>query len=285
MASRTRHPAVPHGTASTRVALVTGASSGIGHATAERLAEGGFTVFGTSRRAASGGKHGFEMIALDVTNDASVHAAVAEVLRKTGRIDVLVNNAGFGVGIAGDEETSIEQTKSLFETNFFGTVRMTRAVVPHMRSRGAGRILNMGSGLGLFPMPYMAFYSATKHALEGYSESLDHELRTRGIRVAVIEPGVTKTSFDANVDEPDSKLEEYAEIRGILNKKYGELLAAGDSPDAVAEVVLQAANARRPKLRYPVGSVATVALLRRFAPALTDAGIRRQLGLDLGGAS
>ncbi len=265
--------------------MVTGASSGIGHATAEQLAEGGFTVFGTSRRAASGGKHGFEMIALDVTNDASVHAAVAEVLRKTGRIDVLVNNAGFGVGIAGDEETSIEQTKSLFETNFFGTVRMTRAVVPHMRSRGAGRILNMGSGLGLFPMPYMAVYSATKHALEGYSESLDHELRTRGIRVAVIEPGVTKTSFDANVDEPDSKLEEYAEIRGILNKKYGELLAAGDSPDAVAEVVLQAANARRPKLRYPVGSVATVALLRRFAPALTDAGIRRQLGLDLGGAS
>lgn len=263
-----------------KIALVTGASSGIGLATAARLAEDGFTVYGTSRRGADAGKQSFEMLALDVTSEESIENAVGEVMRRSGRIDVLVNNAGFGVGIAGDEETSIAQTKALFDTNFFGTVRMTRAVVPHMRRRGAGRILNIGSGLGFVPMPYMAIYSASKHALEGYSESLDHELRSRGIRVVVIEPGITRTAFDANVIEPDSKLDEYREVRAALNKRYEAMLAAGDTPEAVAEVVLKAAKAARPKLRYPVGSVATVQLLRRFAPGLVDGGIRRQLGLD-----
>lgn len=264
----------------TKIALVTGASSGIGLVTAARLAKDGFTVYGTSRRGANAGKQSFEMLALDVTDDGTIEAAVGEVIRRSGRIDVLVNNAGFGVGIAGDEETSMAQSKAIFDTNFFGTVRMTRAVVPHMRRRGAGRIINMGSGLGLFPMPYMAIYSASKHALEGYSESLDHELRTRGIRVVVIEPGVTRTGFDANVLEPDSKLEEYRDVRAALNARYEEMLAAGDTPEAVAEVVLVAAKAARPKLRYPVGSVATVGLLRRLAPGLVDGGIRKRLGLD-----
>jgi NAD(P)-dependent dehydrogenase (short-subunit alcohol dehydrogenase family) len=263
-----------------KIALVTGASSGIGLATAARLAKDGFTVYGTSRRGADAGKQSFEMLALDVTNDESIEAAVGEVMRRSGRIDVLVNNAGFGVGLAGDEETSIAQTKAIFDTNFFGTVRMTRAVIPHMRRRGAGRVINMGSGLGIFPMPYMAIYSASKHALEGYSESLDHELRTRGIRVVVIEPGVTRTAFDTNVMEPDSKLDEYRDVRAALNKRYEEMLAAGDTPEAVAEVVLKAAKAARPKLRYPVGSVATVQLLRRLAPGLVDGGIRKQLRLD-----
>lgn len=266
---------------SSKVALVTGASSGIGLATAARLAKDGFVVYGTSRRGAQAGKQTFEMVALDVTRDASIEAAVGEIMRRAGRIDLLVNNAGFGVGLAGDEETSIEQTKAIFDTNFFGTVRMTRAVVPHMRRQGSGRIINMGSGLGLFPMPYMAIYSASKHALEGYSESLDHELRTRGVRVVVIEPGVTRTAFDANVLEPDSKLDEYHDVRAALNKRYEKMLAEGDTPEAVAEVVLKAAKAARPKLRYPVGSVGTAALLRRFAPGLVDGGIRKQLGLDV----
>lgn len=182
-----------------KVALVTGASSGIGEATAARLATAGYTVYGTSRRGAAAGKQAFEMLALDVTSDASVEAVVSEVLRRAGRIDLLVNNAGFGVGLAGDEESSVAQAQAIFDTNFFGTVRMTRAVVPHMRRQTAGRILNIGSGLGFVPMPYMAIYSASKHALEGYSESLDHELRTRGVRVVVIEPGVTKTPFEANL--------------------------------------------------------------------------------------
>lgn len=263
-----------------KIALVTGASSGIGLATAERLTSDGFTVYGTSRRGATQATRPFEMLALDVTNDESIEAAIGEVMRRSGRIDLLVNNAGLGVGLAGDEETSMAQTKALFDTNFFGTVRVTRSVVPHMRRQGAGRIINIGSGLGLFPMPYMAIYSASKHALEGYSESLDHELRRRGIRVVVIEPGITRTAFEANVIEPDSKLEEYRDVRAALNKRYGEMLASGDTPEAVAEVVRKAATATRPKLRYPVGSVATVQLLRRIAPGLVDGGIRKQLGLD-----
>ena len=163
-----------------KTAIVTGASSGIGEATAERFAEAGYRVFGTSRRAASAGQRSFEMLTLDVTSDQSVEAAVREVVRRAGRIDVLVNNAGFGVAPAGAEESSIEQAQSIFDTNFFGVVRMTRAVVPEMRQQGAGRIINIGSVLGFLPMPYGALYAATKHAVEGYSESLDHELRTTG---------------------------------------------------------------------------------------------------------
>ena len=122
-----------------------------------------------------------------------------EVMQRAGGIDLLVNNAGFGVSPAGAEESSLDQAQSIFNTNFFGIVRMTRAVVPHMRQQRSGRIINIGSVLGFLPMPYMALYSATKHAVAGYSESLDHELRTMGIRVSIIEPAYMNTPFDANL--------------------------------------------------------------------------------------
>ena len=264
------------------IAIVTGASSGIGQATAERLAVAGYKVYGTSRRGAQSGQRPFEMLPLDVTSDASVEAAVTEVMRVEGHIDLLVNNAGFGVAPAGAEESSIDQARSIFDTNFFGIVRMTRAVVPHMRRHGSGRIINIGSVLGFLPMPYGALYAATKHAVEGYSESLDHELRTRGIRVSVVEPAYTKTQFDANVLEPDAKLDEYREVRAALGKRLKEVMAVADQPGVVAAVVLQAASAARPKLRYTAGGVAgRLRLLRRFAPAgVMDAGIRRDLRLD-----
>jgi len=265
-----------------KTALVTGASSGIGKATAERLASAGYKVYGTSRRGAQAGERSFAMLALDVTSDESVEAAVNELMRLEGRIDVLVNNAGFGVAPAGAEESSIEQAQSIFDTNFFGIVRTTRAVLPHMRHQGGGRIINIGSVLGFLPMPYSALYAATKHAIEGYSESLDHELRTRGIRVSVIEPAYTKTQFDANLLEPDSKLDEYREVRAALAKKMKEVIETGDEPGIVADVVLEAASAARPKLRYPAGGLASrLRLLRRFAPAgVVDAGIRKDLQLD-----
>ena len=126
------------------IALVTGASSGIGQASAELLAKAGYKVYGTSRRGAQPGQRSFAMLPLDVTSDESVEAAVKELIRLEGRIDLLVNNAGFGVAPAGAEESSIEQAKAIFETNFFGLVRMTRAVVPHMRRQGNGRIINIG---------------------------------------------------------------------------------------------------------------------------------------------
>src|SRR5947207_10451225 len=233
-----------------KIALVTGASSGIGEATATRLAMAGYKVYGTSRRAPLAGRRLFEMLPLDVTSDESVEAAVKEVLRLDGRIDLLVNNAGFSVAPAGAEESSIEQARSLFDTNFFGIVRMTRAVVPHMRHQGGGRIINIGSVLGFLPMPYMALYAATKHAIEGYSESLDHELRTRGIRVSVIEPAYTKTRFDANFLQPDSKLDEYREVRAALGKRLKAVVEAGDEPGIVADVVREAAVAGVPQHRY-----------------------------------
>jgi len=269
-------------TMKSKTALVTGASSGIGEATAKRLAMAGYKVYGTSRRGAQAGQRSFEILPLDVTSDESVEAVVKQVMRLDGRIDLLVNNAGFSVAPAGAEESSMEQAWSIFDTNFFGIVRMTRAVVPHMRHQGGGRIINIGSVLGFLPMPYGALYAATKHAIEGYSESLDHELRTRGIRVSVIEPAYTKTQFDANLLEADSKLDEYREVRAALGRQLKEALAAADEPDVVADVVLEAAGAARPKLRYTAGRVASrVGLLRRFAPAgLVDAGIRKDLQLD-----
>ncbi|HEY2817024.1 MAG TPA: oxidoreductase [Casimicrobiaceae bacterium] len=264
------------------IALVTGASSGIGKATAQRLATAGYKVYGTSRRGVQTGLRSFEMLPLDVTSDESVAAAVNELMRLEGRIDLLVNNAGFGVAPAGAEESSIAQARAIFDTNFFGIVRMTRAVVPHMRRQGSGRIINIGSVLGFLPMPYGALYAATKHAIEGYSESLDHELRTRGIRVSVIEPAYTKTQFDANFLAPDSKLDEYREVRAVLTKVLKKVMATADEPGVVADVVLEAATAPRPKLRYTAGSLASrLRLLRRFAPAgLVDAGIRKDLRLD-----
>ena len=264
------------------VALVTGASSGIGKATAERLAMSGYKVYGTSRRGAEGGQRPFGMLALDVTSDESVDAVVHELMRLEGRIDLLVNNAGFGVAPAGAEESSLEQARAIFDTNFFGIVRMTRAVVPHMRHQGSGRIINIGSVFGFLPMPYMALYAATKHAVEGYSESLDHELRTRGIRVSVIEPANTNTQFDANLLQPDAKLDEYRAARAAVDKKMKDLVEDGDKPAVVADAVLKAALAVRPKLRYAAGRRASILqLLRRFAPAgVLDAGIRRDLQLD-----
>ena len=265
----------------TKIALVTGASSGIGEATAERLARAGYKVYGTSRRSAPSGRRSFEMLSLDVTSDQSVDAAVSEVLRREGRIGLLVNNAGFGVAPAGAEESSMDQVRAIFDTNFFGIVRMTRAVVPHMRRQGSGRIINIGSVLGFLPMPYAALYAATKHAVEGYSESLDHELRTRGIRVSVIEPAYTKTQFDANFVQPDARLDEYREIRASLVDTLNKVMATADEPGVVAEVVLKAASAERPKLRYTAGAVAgRLRFLRRFAPAgVMDAGIRKDLRL------
>lgn len=274
--------AIMQNTPSTQnIALVTGASSGIGQATADRLAQAGYKVYGTSRRAAPAGRRGFEMLPLDVTSDDSVDALVQDLLRREGRIDLLVNNAGFGVAPAGAEESSLDQARAVFETNFFGLVRMTRAVLPQMRRQQAGRIINIGSALGFLPMPYMALYAATKHAVAGYSESLDHELRTLGIRVVVVEPAYINTPFEANLLPPDAPLEVYREARTGVEKRMKEVLVGADGPEVVAAVVLQAARAARPQLRYAPGLAGRMRWLRRFAPAgVLDAGIRRDLRLQ-----
>lgn len=266
-----------------RVALVTGASSGIGEASANKLLAAGYTVYGTSRRGSLAGTHPFPLLTLDVTDDASVEAAIDELLRLEGRIDILVNNAGFGVAPAAAEESSIEQARRIFDTNFLGIVRLTRAVVPHMRHQGWGRIINIGSILGIVPLPYVALYAASKHAVEGYSGSLDHELRTQGIRVSVIEPAYIKTQFEANNLAPDAKLEEYELIRAKLTKVVSKAMAEAESPEVVAEVVVMAIQTSRPKLRYTAGTLAgKLNFILRFAPAkFLDKVVRNSLQLDM----
>jgi short-subunit dehydrogenase len=263
-----------------KVAIVTGASSGIGKATAEALATSGFTVFGTSRRAVANGPKQVTMLVCDVTDDASVNGLVSEVFGRTGRIDLLVNNAGLGL-FGGAEESSITQSKTLFEVNFFGLVRMTNAVLPSMRKNRGGHIINISSVLGFLPAPYSAFYGATKHAVEGYSESLDHETRTFGVRVTLIEPAFAKSSFDQAALKPDAAMAEYNEARIQVDKLVQQAMTIGDPPEVVADTVVMAATATRPKRRYPAGKAAKqVAFARRFVPAgMFDKSLRKQFGL------
>ena len=251
-----------------RVALVTGASSGIGEAAARALVEAGFTVYGTSRRAVAGEERdAVTFLPLDVTDDESVASGVREVLGRSGRIDVLVNNAGLGIAGAA-EESSIEQARALFDTNVFGSIRMTRAVLPQMREQGSGRIINISSVLGLVPAPFGALYAATKHAIEGYSESLDHEVREHGIRVLLVEPAYTRTSFDANSIPADKPLAVYARRREVLDTLLAEAIRGGDEPSVVADAIVAAATGSSPKLRYPAGPLARrVSKLRRYAPS------------------
>jgi short-subunit dehydrogenase len=263
------------------IAFVTGASSGIGKAAALALLQAGYRVIGTSRKAEPGEtRNGVRMIACDVTDDASVAAAVAVAIAEYGTIDLLVNNAGYALSGAA-EESSIEQVRALFDTNFFGTVRMTNAVLPVMRQQGRGRILNIGSVLGLIPGPYGAYYAASKHAIEGYSESLDHEVRMFGIRVAVIEPWATKTSIEANSPEGDRPVAAYAKILTKYRAAFDAAMAAGDTPEDVAATIVKAAQERVHQLRYPSGKAARqTSFARRFLPrAMFDRTLRKQFNI------
>ncbi|MBS9479003.1 oxidoreductase [Ancylobacter radicis] len=265
---------------SQKTALVTGASSGIGRASAEALARAGFTVFGTSRKPGGVPPSKVTMLTCDVTDDGSVAALVSEVLARTGRIDVLVNNAGVGL-FGGAEESSVAQVQRLYDVNLFGVVRVINAVLPSMRTRGQGRIINLSSGLGIVPAPYSAHYAGSKFALEGYSESLDHEVRAFDIRVSLIEPATVTGSFDQSALEPDTKKKEYDAARAWVQDFIKKALPTAVTPEEVAEAVLRAATASRHTLRYPVGKVAKqVSLLRRLMPArLFDKVLRQQFGL------
>ena len=264
------------------VALVTGASSGIGRATAKALQDAGYRVFGTSRRATPEKSDGITMLACDVADDASVTKLVDDVLAETGRIDLLVNNAGMGL-LGGAEESSVAQAKWLFDVNVFGVFRVTNAVLPTMRRQKKGRIVNLSSVQGFIPAPYFALYSSTKHAVEGYSESLDHELRPFGIRVVLVEPAYTRTSFEDNLGKPDQLLEFYDSARAGMNVVVRKAMEKGDAPEVVANAVLAAATDPAPKRRYPAGKMARqVSLLRRFVPASAfDKSLRKQLGLPV----
>ncbi|WP_454813335.1 oxidoreductase [Labrys neptuniae] len=264
------------------IALVTGASSGIGLVTAQALRRDGYRVFGTSRKPMPDTADGITMLICDVTSDASVQSLVDEVLSRAGRIDLLVNNAGLGL-LGGAEESSVAQVQALFDVNLFGVIRMTNAVLPSMRRHGKGRIINIGSILGLIPAPYAAHYSAAKHAIEGYSESLDHEVRVFNIRVSVIEPAFVRTVFDQNGIKPDSILNEYDGARAGLDALLRDVMPKADLPDVVAAVVVKAATDARPRRRYTAGKAAQqIGILRRFAPSdVFDKSLRKQFRLPV----
>jgi NAD(P)-dependent dehydrogenase (short-subunit alcohol dehydrogenase family) len=257
------------------IALVTGASSGIGLVTAQALVKAGYRVFGTSRKPVASSQ-GITMLLCDVTDEASVQALIAEVVQQAGRIDLVVNNAGIGL-LGGAEESSIAQAQRVFDVNVFGVARVVNAVLPIMRKQKSGRIVNMSSILGLIPSPFNAFYSSTKHAIERYTESLDHEIRSFGIRAVLVEPGVTKTSFEENLGRADQPMSIYDSARARSEGLMRKWVEEGDAPQVVADAVVKAATAKKPKLRYPAGKQSQqVGLLRRFMPQRFVDGILRK---------
>ena len=263
------------------VALVTGASTGIGRATAEALRDAGYRVFGTSRKSVPQRSDGITMLTCDVTSDASVAKLVDDILAEAGRIDLLVNNAGLGL-LGGAEESSIAQAQALFDVNLFGVLRVTNAFLPTMRRQKSGRIINMSSALGLVPAPYSALYASTKHAVEGYSESLDHELRPFGIRVVLVEPAYTRTSFEDNLAKADRLLDIYDSARAGAKAITRKAMEVGDAPEVVAEAVVKAATVAVPRRRYTAGKIASqIRFFRRFAPEATfDKILRKQMNLS-----
>jgi NAD(P)-dependent dehydrogenase (short-subunit alcohol dehydrogenase family) len=263
-----------------KVALVTGASSGIGRAVAERLAAAGYRVFGTSRKAAGGPAGGIEMLQLDLNGEESIAAGAAQVLRDGGRIDVLINNAGYLLEGA-VEEVTLDEARGQFETNFFGPARLTRALLPAMRAQESGHIINITSLAGVVPLPFWGYYNASKFALEGLTETLRFELKPFGIHVSAIEAGLIKTRFYTD-DQTASPIADYAAAHGRFRKKMAEFEAKAPGPDVVADAVMRAVRARKPALRYRVTREATIfTQLRRWFPeGLYEIGLRSSFRLD-----
>ena len=263
------------------VALVTGVSSGIGRETAQLLAERGARTFGTVRDIRRANPIArVKLVPMDVNDDGSVTEGVSSVLEKAGKIDILINNAGYSLA-GGVEETSVEEARQLFETNFFGVLRVTQAVLPSMRQNGYGRIVNISSMLGLLPGPYRGIYTASKHALEGYTTTLDHEVRAFGIRAVLAEPMYTRTKIAKNEKSVQAAIPAYADQKQRVTEIIEKETANGDDPYDVAEVVYDAAIAKSPRLHYPVGEGVMLSRLHRFVPSrLFDSLFRRRFQLD-----
>ncbi|WP_420456111.1 SDR family NAD(P)-dependent oxidoreductase [Rubrivirga sp.] len=261
-----------------KVAVVTGASSGFGQLTAERLSDRGWRVFGTSRQQRDATR--IEMRVLDVRSGESVGRFVDDVLRAAGRVDLLVNNAG-ATHVSLAEETALGEAEALFQTNFFGAVRMTNAVLPSMRDQRRGRIINVGSLAGLVGVPGQAFYAASKHALEGYAESLRYELEPLGISVSIVEPGFYRTALHERVSPAARRIPAYDRVRSAVRGAIERSFAEGGDPADVAELIARVAEEDRPGLRYRVGKDARlVPRLKKVLPEnLFAIGFRKQFGL------
>ena len=262
------------------VVFVTGVSSGIGRTTAEQFARRGCKVFGTVRSIAKAPPlQGVQLIEMDVRDDASVQHGIQTIIDQAGRIDVLVNNAGTAL-LGAVEETSISEAESLMDTNLFGLLRTIKATLPHMRAQRSGRIINVSSVLGFLPAPYMGLYAASKHAVEGLSESLDHELRQFGIRVVLVEPAFTKTNLDSNSPQVASAIAAYAAERGRVVQTIAKSISHAPEADGVADTIVNAAFGGWRMRRPPSGKASLLSKLRRFMPSgPVDASLRKEFGL------
>lgn len=263
-----------------KVVVVTGVSSGIGRATAVKFVEKGCQVFGTVRNTAKAQAiPGVVLIEMDIRDDASVQRGIETIIAQANHIDVLVNSAGVAL-LGATEETSIAEAQTLFNTNLFGLLRTTKAVLPHMREQRSGRIVNVSSVLGFLPAPYMGLYSASKHAVEGLSETLDHEVRQFGIRVALVEPSFTKTNLDINAPHAASKISAYDAERGVVSQAIQKNVQNASAPDGVARTIVDAALGAWKMRRTPKGEASLLAKLRRFMPAgPVEKGLRKTFGL------
>ena len=246
-----------------KVILITGASSGIGKTLAATLHARGYQVFGTSRNPATLQSNKFEMLPLDVTDNDSVASCIAQVLQRAGRLDVLVNNAGYDL-YAAAQDTDLTDYMAQMETNLWGAVRMTNAVLPMMQAQHSGRIINMSSLGGRLALPFNSAYSASKFALEGYSESLRYELLPANIFVSLVEAGQVKTdSLERSIRGTASGTSRQIALRMQTAGKKAQL-----TPQTVTIAVTRIIEASRPRLRYVVGSQAHLTLwLQRWLPA------------------
>ena len=263
---------------SKRTVLVTGCSSGIGLATCHVLSRNNFMTYGTVRNLSkakkiqdliNGENLSLKILRLDVNDNQSIKIAVKKILTDTGRIDVLINNAGYGM-FGPVEEITTQEVKKQFETNFFGTIRLIKAIVPIMRKQGNGTIVNISSMVGRFGVPLNSAYVSSKFAVEGLSESISFELEEFGIRVIVIEPGVVKSDFFHNVKVKGMNLESpYHKLMerrvNFLDKAMKNSLTSSYD---VADTILKALNSKDPKFRYVIGNDATNSL--RMRNSLSD---------------
>lgn len=263
-----------------KVVFVTGVTSGIGRASAVQFAQRGCKVFGSVRDLKKADAiPGVELVEMDVRDAASVQRAVDTIIGKARRIDVLVNSAG-GTMLGAVEETSVAEAQALFDTNVFGILRTTQAVLPHMRQQRSGRIINVSSVLGFLPAPYMGLYSASKHAIEGMSETLDHEVRNFGIRVVLVEPSYTKTNLDLNAPQAATPIPDYNAERDLAAKAIVRSVQKAPGPESVAATIVDAAFGGWTMRRTPKGEASLLRKLRRFMPAgPVDSSLRKTFGL------
>jgi NAD(P)-dependent dehydrogenase (short-subunit alcohol dehydrogenase family) len=262
--------------------LVTGASSGIGAAVVARLARDGHRVVGTSRKPGPKNPDGSAMLELDVTSDASVEACARAFLETAGRIDVLINNAGY-LQSGAVEEVTLDQAHAQFETNFFGVVRMVRAVLPAMRAQKSGLIAATSSLAGLMPLPFWGHYAASKFAVEGLMESLRNELKPFGVHVAMVEPGMIRTPFYAAPEAVAMK--EYSPWRDRFFESMRGFEKVGPGPEVVAEAFARMVNSEHPRLRTTITREAKMfPVLRSLLPwDVFASGLRGWFKLDKGG--